>query len=97
VKPGERYAVRAFARRQGKSATSIRIRWQAGDGKWIAEAREVMVLFEAPEGDDPWEAALGVAEVPEGVGKLVVLLGVADQPSAEDAALFDDVDLYRLE
>ena len=97
VKPGERYAVRAFARRQGKSATSIRIRWQADDGKWIAEAREVMVLFEAPEGDDPWEAALGVAEVPEGVGKLVVLLGVADQPSAEDAALFDDVDLYRLE
>jgi len=39
---------------------------------------------------------LGVAEVPEGVGKLVILLGMAGQPSAEDVAWFDDVTCVKL-
>jgi hypothetical protein len=97
VKPGERYAVKAFARRQGKGATSIRLRWQTAESGWTAEERDVMVLFDAAGAGDPWEAALGVAEVPEGAGKLIILLGVGEQPSTEDVAWFDDVALYRLE
>ncbi|HUS91971.1 MAG TPA: hypothetical protein VM695_08975 [Phycisphaerae bacterium] len=95
AKPGERYAVRAVRRLQGKGATWLRVRWQTAEGKWTAEAQDR--LFHAAGPREKWGEIFGVAEVPEGVGKLVVLLGVSDQPTDEDIAWFDDVGLYRLD
>jgi len=46
---------------------------------------------------DQWHPMLGVAQVPAGVGKLVVLLSAGGQASPQDAAWFDDVELYRLD
>ncbi|HUT33603.1 MAG TPA: hypothetical protein VNE39_09000 [Planctomycetota bacterium] len=105
VKPGEHYAVGAVRRLQGKGEAWLRVRWQAADGKWTAEALDVLIHSEEPRagmhalpgGQDGWGEMLGVVEVPEAAGRLVVLLCVADQPTADDAAWFDDVRVHKLE
>jgi len=94
VRPGERYAVRAVRRLQGKGEASIRIRWQTGEGKWSAEALDVLIFAEEPR--DAWREMFGVVEVPEGVGQLVILLGARDQTTPNDIVWFDDVALYNL-
>jgi hypothetical protein len=95
VKAGEHYAVGAARRLAGKGDAWIRVRWQTAEGKWTAEALDVLIHCEAPRGE--WGEMLGVIEVPEGAGRLLVLLGVADQPTPDDAAWFDDVRVHRLE
>ncbi|MFW6162926.1 MAG: hypothetical protein ACODAJ_09165 [Planctomycetota bacterium] len=95
VEPGERYAVRAVRRLEGRGDAWIRVRWQTAEGRWTAQGRDVMVYADGPR--DQWAELFGVATVPEGAGKLVLLLGAGGQPTAADAAWFDDVVLFRLE
>lgn len=95
VKAGEHYAVGAARRLAGRGDAWIRIRWQTAEGKWTAEALDVLIHCEAPRGE--WGEMLGVVEVPEGAGRLLVLLGVGDQPSDNDIAWLDDVRVHRLE
>ncbi|MBM4036589.1 MAG: hypothetical protein FJ291_33040 [Planctomycetes bacterium] len=95
VKPGEHYAVGAARRLQGKGEAWLRVRWQAPEGAWTAEALDALIHCDAPR--DAWGEMLGVVEVPEGAGRLLILLCVADQPAANDIAWFDDVRVHRLE
>jgi hypothetical protein len=95
AKGGERYAVRAVRRLQGKGETWIRVRWQTADGKWTAYESDRVLHAAGPRGQ--WAEIFGVVEVPESAGKLVVLLGVGDQGTAEDVAWFDDVGVYGIE
>ncbi|MBM4037686.1 MAG: hypothetical protein FJ290_04155 [Planctomycetes bacterium] len=105
VKPGEHYAVGAVRRLQGKAEAWLRVRWQTAEGKWAAEALDVLIHCEDPRagvhalpgGREAWGEVFGVVEVPEGVGRLVLLLCVADQPTADDVAWFDDVRVHKLE
>ena len=93
--PGELYAVGATRRLEGKGEAWIRVRWQTAEGKWTAQARDVVIHCEAPR--DAWGEIFGVAEVPDGAGRLVLLLCVADQATHNDIAWFDDVSVHRLE
>ena len=43
VKPGERYAVHALSRCQGRSSVWIRVRWQSAEHKWIKETQDVIL------------------------------------------------------
>ena len=95
VKPGERYVIQAMRRLQGKGDGKIRVRWQTAENKWTLETLDKFILCTAPRGE--WGEMLGVVEVPEGAGKLVILLGVTGQTSPEDAVWYDDVCVYRLE
>ncbi len=94
VKAGERYAVHAVRKLQGRGDASIRVRWQTDKHAWTAEAQDRMVFCEGSA--DPWGELFGVAQVPEGVGRLVLLLGAHGQQSPDDVAWYDDVELYRL-
>jgi len=94
VQPGERYAVRAWAKVHGQGNSAVRIRWQTAEGKWTREDLDRLVYGTGVK--DDWEELLAVAEVPEGVGKLVILLGMGGQATAEDAVWFDDVTCIRL-
>ncbi|MHC4405131.1 MAG: hypothetical protein ACYTG0_36255 [Planctomycetota bacterium] len=94
AKPGQRYAVRAVVRTQGRGDARIRVRWQIEDGKWTAEGKDRIFLPAGPPAT--WREIFGVVEVPEDVGRLVILLGVGRQESAEDIARFDDVGLHVL-
>jgi len=95
VKPGERYAVHAVRRLAGKGDAFIRIRWQTAEGKWTAETLDVLIYAEGPR--EAWAEMLGVAEVPQSAGRLLILLCAMDQPSPADAVWFDGVALYRIE
>ncbi|NOZ22920.1 MAG: hypothetical protein GXP25_17725 [Planctomycetes bacterium] len=95
VKPGERYAVQAVRKIQGKGDVRIRVRWQTPDGRWTLETQDRLILAAGPR--DQWAEMFGVVEIPETVGKLVLLLGVSDQESAEDMVWYDDVRVYKLE
>ena len=95
VKPGERYAVQASFRLQGQGSAWLRVRWQKPDGGWTAEQLDKLIHESArPE---EWGELFGVAEVPEGVGQLLILLCVAGQTATSDVAWFDDVHCYRLD
>ena len=94
VVPGERYAARAFCKKQGQGNAWLRIRWQTREARWIADAQDQMVLGELPQGQ--WCELFGVVEVPAGVGRLVVLLGAGGQNTPEDAVWYDDVGLYKM-
>lgn len=95
AKPGEFYAVAALRRLQGQGDAWLRFRWQTPEGKWTAEALDVVIHCEAPR--DAWGEMLGVVEVPQGAGRLLVLLGVSGQTTPDDVAWFDDVRAHRLE
>ncbi|MDY0169619.1 MAG: hypothetical protein RBS80_23960 [Thermoguttaceae bacterium] len=95
VEPGQRYAIAARVRTQGAGDTWLRVRWQTAEGRWTAEIKDRM-LFPGTPNDDGWREVFGVVEVPEEVGSLVILLGVGNQPSPDDAAWFDQVQLHRL-
>lgn len=95
AQPGERYAVRALCRLQGKGTARIRVRWQTSDSIWVNESLDRFILGHAPPRE--WGELFGVVHVPEGTGKLIVLLGVSGQTSSEDVVWYDDVGIYRLE
>lgn len=95
VKPGERYAVQAMRKLQGRGDARIRGRWQTSESKWTLEAHDKMILCEGPR--DKWAEMFDVIEIPEGVDKLVIMLMVSDQASPEDVVWYDDVGLYRIE
>jgi hypothetical protein len=89
-----RYALRAVRKLQGEGDAWIRIRWKTAEDRWTAETHDKLILCEGPR--DQWSEMLGVAEVPEGAGKLVILLGASGRHSPEDTVWYDDVELYRL-
>ena len=95
VRPGQRYAVRAVRRLQGRGTAHIRIRWQTAEGRWTLESQDQIVHGEAAAQE--WHELFGVVQVPEGAGRLVILLGISGQASPEDACWYDDVELCRLE
>ena len=95
VEPGKRYAVRAVRRLQGKGDATIRIRWQTPEGKWTAVSKDRFIYCHGPR--EGWQELVGVAQVPEAVGRLVLLLGVSGQASIQDVAWYDDVGVYELE
>jgi hypothetical protein len=92
--PGQRYAIRAVCKTHGNGSAWLRVRWQTADGRWTAEAQDR--LFYGEPSRDAWQQLFGVVEVPEGAGRLLILLGVGGQAAADDAAWFDDVELYQL-
>lgn len=94
VQPGERYAVRAWARVHGQGNACIRLRWQTAEGKWTREELDKLVYSAGAK--DEWQDLLAVAEVPDGVGKLVILLGMGGQAAAEDTVWLDDVTCLKL-
>lgn len=94
VQPGERYAVRASYRLQGRGTAWLRVRWQKPEGGWIAEQRDKLIYGAAQPGE--WGELFGVAEVPEDVGRLVILLCIDGQMGPEDVAWFDDVHCWKL-
>lgn len=96
VKPGETYAVRAVRKLQGKGMTSIRVRWQTGEGKWVHEMRDKLFFCEADASKD-WAEIVGCVEIPDGAGRLVILLGVSGQESKDDVAWYDDVAVHKLD
>ncbi len=95
VQPGQRYAVRALRKLEGRGSTWIRIRWQTAEGRWTREVQDAMVYCRGPR--DAWSELFGVVQVPEDAGRLLILLGVGNQASPEDVAWFDDVELYLIE
>jgi len=94
VKPGERYAVQAFRRLQGRGEALVVVRWQTAKGEWLEIGRDVTLPAPLPRGQ--WTRMVGVAEVPEGARRMLVLLLARGQASAADAAWFDDVCVVRL-
>ena len=94
VEPGQVYAVQAKYKLQGQGSASIRIRWQTPEGKWIHDQLDRLVYGSGKATD--WQELTGVAEVPEGVGRLIILLGVGGQAGDQDVVWFDDVRAYRL-
>jgi hypothetical protein len=94
VKPNGRYVVRAMRRVQGHGEASIRVRWQTSQNAWTAEVRDRMINAAAAGND--WAELIGVVQVPESAGRLVVLLGAAGQRSTDDQAWFDDVEVVEI-
>jgi len=95
VRPGQRYAVRAVRRLQGRGTAHLRIRWQTAEGRWTLESQDKIV--HAKGAPQEWHELLGVVQVPEGAGRLVILLGTSGQASPEDVCWYDDVELCRLD
>lgn len=95
VAPGERYLVAARRRVQGEGSASIRVRWQTPEGKWHAEVLDR--FLGAADGNGDWALVAGVAEVPDGAGRMVLLLLADGQRSDEDVIWWDDVVAFRLE
>lgn len=95
AQPGQRYAVRAQRRIEGKGQATLRLRWQTAEGRWTAETQDVLVYADGPT--EEWRDMMGVVEVPQGAGKLALLLLVTGQTSPADAVWFDDVELYKLD
>ncbi|MGE5531453.1 MAG: hypothetical protein ACM3VW_04990 [Bacteroidota bacterium] len=95
VKPGERYFVSGTYKLQGQGHANIRVRWQTTEGKWIHDQLDKMIFGKGKTGE--WVPLSGVAEVPEGVGKMVILLGMGGEFTDQDVAWYDDVHCYRLD
>ncbi len=95
VAPGERYAIAAWCRTQGKGAPYATMRWQTAEGKWHAEAMDRSFSAAATEGE--WKLLAGAAVVPEGAGRLVLLLSAGGQQSDQDTIWFDDVVAFRID
>ena len=91
---GERYAVRAAYKIHGNGNAWLRVRWQTAAGQWTAETQDQ--LFYGGTSHDRWQQLFGVVQVPEGAGRLLILLSTEGHNAAQDAAWFDDVDLYKL-
>ena len=94
VEPGQRYAVGAACKLQGRGTAALQIRWQTAEGGWTRELDDKRITCRLPA--DDWSRMFGVVQVPEGVGKLVVLLGMRGQESEDDLVWYDDVEVYRL-
>jgi len=94
VRPGEVYAVGAMRQLQGRGEATIRVRWQTTEERWTAEGGDVMIFAEGPR--EEWRELFGVAEVPPGVGRMVILLSVRDQRWSDDVAWFDDVMVCKI-
>ena len=95
VEPGRRFAVEGVRRLKGRGDAVLVVRWQTPEGKWIHEEKDVHVPCTEPRG--VWGRMLGVVQVPDGAGNLVILLLARGQPTPDDAAWFDDVRLYALD
>ena len=94
VQPGQRWAVRAMRKIIGRGQASIRVRWQTSEGGWTLEGLDQLIF--CPSRTNDWSELFGVAEVPDGVGRLVILLGVKGQKSPDDVVWYDDIELYQL-
>ena len=94
VLPGRRYAIRAVRRIEGNGVAFIRVRWKTADNDWTQEALDRLIFCPGPR--DEWSELFGVAEVPDGVDRLVILLSVTDQRSSADIVWYDDVELCQL-
>ena len=57
---------------------------------------EWISVFHASGPADQWSEVIGTVEVPDGAGRLLVLLGVRGQKTSDDAAWFDDVEVYPI-
>jgi hypothetical protein len=93
VKPGERYAVSARVRQNGRGSASVTVRWKTADDRWTAQELDRRL---GPAHRDGWRELATVVLVPDGVGHLVLLLGASHQAGDADYVLFDDVWLVRI-
>ncbi|MEN6495997.1 MAG: hypothetical protein ABFD16_17075 [Thermoguttaceae bacterium] len=94
VKPGQRYAVRAVQKVQGRGDGHLRVRWQTSAGTWTQEVLDKLIFVDKPQGE--WNELFGVVEIPEGVGRLTLLLGASGQTSPEDVLWYDEVEVHQL-
>lgn len=95
AKPGERYAVGAWYRVQGRGAPSLTVRWQNLENRWHAEALDRLLSTVRTAGE--WKLMAGIATVPEDTGRLVVMLGANGQQSEADVVWWDEVTVLRVE
>lgn len=95
VSPGERYAVVAKQRIQGRGDGAIRVRWQDADSRWYAPSLDKLLDAAGPRGE--WNQVAGVVTVPEGAARLVLLLLASGQQSDNDALWYDDVVVLKLD
>ena len=98
VQPGECYAISAVQRIAGKGRGGIRVRWQTADVKWTHETEDVLIYppSAAQPASAPWGCLFGVAQVPEGVGRMLILLGASEQTTASDVLWYDNLEVYKL-
>ncbi len=98
VQPGERYAVSALQRIQGKGHGAVNVRWQTADGKWTCEVHDIFIYPQtvANPASPAWAELFGAVQVPADVGRMVVLLGAAEQPAASDVIWYDNVEVFKL-
>ena len=97
VLSGQRYAISAARRIQGRGMAYVRIRYKNEAG-FTQESLDPFFFF--PGSGEEWredEKLFGVFEVLEGVSELAINLCVADQRSELDIVWFDDVELSLLE
>lgn len=96
VKPGEKYAVRAWMRQMGHGVGSISITWQTAEGKWTDKIRNVMLYPQKSLKNGTWQPIGGVVTVPEHAGHLILQLAAGGQHSPESVIWFDDVEVYKV-
>lgn len=98
VQPGQRYAVSALQRIEGKGRGAVNVRWQTADGKWACEPEDVFIYPEivANGASSPWALAFGAVQVPAGAGRMVVLFQAVEQSTASDVIWYDAVEVYKL-
>ena len=94
VKPGDRYYCSTFARATGSDRPEVKllVQWQDAKG-WVSKPPAGCPL----KGPDrsAWTPLVTVFTVPDGATKAAIGLIVNEQQK-EDAAWFDDVELYRI-
>ncbi len=94
VNPGERYFVMAKTAFEKNSRSQIRVRWQDANGRWVAEADDVMIVPDVNSAPDEDVEIFGVAVVPPSAYRLVVLLSASGDGKSD--ATFDNAQVYRV-
>jgi hypothetical protein len=95
VRPGEMYYCSAFARAVGSEGAEVAllVQWKDPSGAWAEKPKAQCKL--SGKDRSAWTPLVAMFTVPQGVAKAVVCLIVNNQEK-QDAAWFDDVELYRI-
>ena len=95
VQPGERYLVSTQLRSSGRGFVCLTIGWKSAEGNWIAKSPHQRFAANDVSAANEWGTAVGLVQVPEGIGKLVFMLTAVGQISNEDQAAFRDCLLVK--
>jgi hypothetical protein len=90
VKPGGVYAVRVRVRSEGRGLASLALGWKTAGGAWTAHSGNRRLVAADPPDAAGWREIVGLVEVPEEAGQMIVMLGAQGQLSQADRCWFDD-------